>query len=203
MSTSDACKDPSELVLVTGASGFIATHCVKILLENGYRVRGSVRSLKDEKKCAPLRKLVENPKYPIELVEADLLNENSWLNAVKDCTFVLHTASPFPLEDPKDENELIIPALDGTLFVLRACAQEGSQVKRVVLTSSVAAILSEDYENGRVFSEKDWSDPSLLTPYLKSKTLAEQAAWNFLNERKSAGLPCFELAVINPSFVMV
>ena len=89
--------EQNDLVLVTGASGFLASHIVKQLLELGYRVRGTVRSLKDEKKVAPLRKLVENPKHELELVEADLLNESSWLNAVKDCTFVLHTASPVPV----------------------------------------------------------------------------------------------------------
>ena len=103
-------------------------------MEKGYRVRGTVRSLKDEKKVAPLRKLHENPKHELELVEADLLNEQSWFGAVKDCTYVLHTASPFPAAQPKDENELIKPALDGTLFVLRACVQDGTKVKRVVLT---------------------------------------------------------------------
>ena len=86
----------SDLVLVTGASGYIATHIVKQLLELGYRVRGTVRSLTDDKKVAPLRKLVDKSKHELELVEADLLNENSWLDAVKGCTYVLHTASPFP-----------------------------------------------------------------------------------------------------------
>lgn len=86
----------SELVLVTGASGYIATHIVKQLLEHGYRVRGTVRNLKDEKKLGPLRNLVTEPKYPLELVEANLLDEVCWLEAVKDCAFVLHTASPFP-----------------------------------------------------------------------------------------------------------
>jgi nucleoside-diphosphate-sugar epimerase len=81
-----------------------------------------------------LRKLYENSKHELELVEADLLNEQSWLNAVKDCTYVIHTASPFPATQPDDENKLIKPAMDGTLFVLRACVQDDSKVKRVVLT---------------------------------------------------------------------
>ena len=85
-----------DLILVTGASGFVATHIVKLLLEKGCRVRGTVRSLKNEKKVAPLRRLCPSPKFELELVEADLLNENSWLNAVKGCTYVIHTASPFP-----------------------------------------------------------------------------------------------------------
>ena len=98
-------------------------------------MRGTVRSLKDEKKIDPLRKLVANPKHELELVEADLLNENSWLNAVKDCSYVIHTASPVPIGVPADENEVIKPAVNGTLFVMRACVQPGSKVKRVVLTS--------------------------------------------------------------------
>jgi nucleoside-diphosphate-sugar epimerase len=96
----------SDLVLVSGASGFLASHIVKQLQEQGYRVRGTVRSLNDEKKVAPLRKLVENPKYPLELCEADLLDENSWIDAVKDCTYVIHTASPVPNYVPDDENEV-------------------------------------------------------------------------------------------------
>ena len=104
-------------VLVTGASGYLASHIVKQLLEQGYKVRGTVRSLKDEKKVAPLRKLVENPKYPLELCEADLLNENSWIEAVKDCTYVIHTASPFPNAVPRDEKDLILPAVNGYYFM--------------------------------------------------------------------------------------
>ena len=121
-------------------SDFIATHIIKQLLELGYRVRGTVRSLKNEEKVAPLRKLVNYPKHELELVEADLLDEGSWYNAVQGCTHVLHTASSFPNESPKDENELIVPAVNGTLNVFNACVQQGSRVKRVVLTSSIAAI---------------------------------------------------------------
>jgi nucleoside-diphosphate-sugar epimerase len=164
-----------ELVLVTGASGYIATHIVKLLLEDNYRVRGTVRSLKDEKKLAPLRNLVPNSKHQIELVEADLNDEKSWINAVKDCTYVIHTASPFPNEVPRDENEVIKPAVNGTLFVFRACVQEGSKVKRVVLTSSVAAINGDILATNHPFTEKDWPELTNLAPYPKSKALAEKA----------------------------
>jgi nucleoside-diphosphate-sugar epimerase len=99
-------KMSDSLVLVTGASGYLAAHIVKQLLEQGYRVRGTVRSLKDEKKVAPLRNLVENPKHPLELCEANLLDENGWIAAVKGCMFVLHTASPVPSYVPDDENEV-------------------------------------------------------------------------------------------------
>lgn len=192
-----------DLILVTGASGYIATHIVKKLLEKGYRVRGTVRSLRDEKKVGPLRQLAQNSRFELELVEADLMNEDSWSNAVKGCTYVLHTASPFPLKQPSNEDELIRPAVNGTLFVFRACVQEGSRVKRVVLTSSIAAIAGNTYKNGYTYSEKDWPDVQGLEPYLKSKTLAEKAAWDFVRDREKNGLPCFELSVINPGLVMV
>lgn len=142
-----------DLILVTGASGYIATHIVKQLLDKGYRVRGTVRSLKNEKKVAPLRRLADKDKarFEIELVEADLMDEKSWLAAISGCTYVIHTASPFPTNIPRDENELIKPAVDGTLNVFRACVQEGSKVKRVVLTSSTAAVTGEDFKEGYIF----------------------------------------------------
>ena len=191
-----------DLILVTGASGYIATHIVKQLLEKGYRVRGTVRSLKDEKKVAPLRNLTKNFRFPLELVEADLLNESSWSRAVSGCTYVLHTASPFPTERPDNEDVVVKPALNGTLNILRACVQDGSRIKRVVLTSSIAAVAGEIYKQGYTYTEKDWPEGD-LEPYLKSKTVAEKAAWDFVKDRERKGLPCFELAVINPGYVMV
>jgi nucleoside-diphosphate-sugar epimerase len=156
-----------DLILVTGSSGYIATHIVKQLLEKGFRVRGTVRSLKNEKKVAPLRNLVKSPKHEIELCEADLLNEQSWTSAVKGCTYVLHTASPFPDAIPENEKDLIEPAVNGTLFVLRACVKEGMQVKRVVLTSSVASIGGDFFEHNREYTEKDWPDTKNLQAYAK------------------------------------
>ena len=203
MSERDRCKDENEIVLVTGASGYIATHIIKQLLELDYRVRGTVRSLKNESKVAPLRKLVNNPKHELELVEADLLDEKSWLDAVRGCTYVLHTASPFPNEAPADENELITPAVNGTLNVLKACVQDDSIVKRVVLTSSVAAIADSPLIDGKSYSENDWPEPKTLSPYPKSKTLAEKAGWDFVKERESQNQRCFQFSVINPSYVMV
>ena len=200
MKQTDFCQDENDLVLVTGASGYVAIHIVKQLLELNYRVRGT---LKDEKKVAAIRDLDKNSKHKLELVEANLLDEKSWINAVKNCTYVLHTASPFPADRPKNENELITPAVNGTLFVFRACVQEESLVKRVVLTSSVAAIAPEAFENGRKYTEDDWPNTNSLSPYPKSKTLAEKAAWDFCEERKKSGQSCFELAVINPGFILV
>jgi nucleoside-diphosphate-sugar epimerase len=169
----------NKLVLVSGASGFLASHIIKLLQEEGYRVRGTVRSLKDEKKVAPLRKLANNPKHELELIEADLNDESSWLDAVKDCNYVMHTASPVPKYVPSDENEVIKPAVNGTLFVLKACVQEGNKVERIVLTSSVSAISGDECTTDKLYSEKDFSVIEKSQPYTKSKILAEKAG-NFL-----------------------
>lgn len=187
---------------MTGASGYIASHIIKQLMENGYRVRGTVRSTKNEKKCRPLRELVKDPKHQLELVEADLLNEQSWLGAVKDCDYVVHVASPVPASVPRDENELIVPAVNGTMGVLRACVQPGSKVKRVVLTASLAAIAGDEFDSNKTYTEADWADPKVSQPYTKSKILAEKAAWEFIENRKKNNEPCFEFSVINPSMVI-
>jgi len=190
----------SEEVLVTGASGFIATHVVKQLQAAGYKVRGTVRSLKNDDKVAPLRQLCPDAKYPIELVEADLLNPDSWEKAVKGCKFVMHTASPLPLpgtsKDP--ENEVIKPAVEGTNNVLKACLK--AKVKRVVVTSSVAAITETGDFTGRKATEADWTDPDKAPPYTKSKTLAEKAAWDLVANQPDGEK--MELSVVNPVFVL-
>ena len=191
-------SDAVPLVLITGASGFIATHLVQQLLSKGQvRVRGTVRSLSNEKKVQPLYNLVPDAKYPLELVEADLNNEDSWKEAVKDCSYVYHVASPFPLLVPTDENEVIKPAVDGTLNVLKAIVASGG-VKRVVLTSSIAAVTgSSSVEH----TEKDWAPVhDDIGPYQKSKALAEKAAWDFLKDLDESQR--FELAVVNPAIVI-
>jgi dihydroflavonol-4-reductase len=188
------------LVLVTGASGFIAGHCVRELLEHGYAVRGTVRSLQARDKYAHLRAFADRTGGTLEMVEADLGSDRGWREAVAGCTYVWHVASPFPAEVPKDEMDLIRPAVDGTKRVLSACAESGT-VKRGVLTSSVAAVaFGHDAHDHRVRTEADWSNVDRCEAYQKSKTLAERAAWDFV-----AGLPAtqrFELAVINPGFVL-
>lgn len=188
-----------DLILVTGASGYIATHIVKQLLELGFRVKGTVRSLEDQTKVLPLKTFVKNPKHELELCEADLLNDDCWLSVVKDCTYVLHTASPFPNKAPKDENEIINPAVNGTLSVLKACMQPGSKVKKVVLTSSVAAVAGDDFKHSYTYTENDWPDLKDQQAYTKSKIMSEKAAWNFMKEEN----PNFTLATINPGYVMV
>ena len=188
-----------EMVLVTGATGFIATHILQQLLRAGYKVRGTVRNLKNDQKIKPLRELHPDAKYPLELVEADLTSTDGWKEAVNGCTYVIHTASPFPNENPADESEVIKPAVEGTLTVLKAC-HEVQTVKRVVLTSSVAAI-SGGFEIGGSFTEADWTDVDKIgLAYVKSKTLAEKAAWDFVKELPEKER--FELAVINPGYVM-
>lgn len=193
----------SPLVLVTGASGYIAAHVIKLLQEEGYRVRGTVRDLQNEGKVKHLKDLCPDARYPLELVEADLLKEDTWKEAVKDCTYVIHTASPFPSTPPPNPDDVIKPALDGTKNVLQACAEAGT-IKRVVITSSAVAIHGETVmEEGKVYSENDWTNPdsTSLDVYCKSKTLAERAAWDFVNKE----LPedkAFELSVINPCLVL-
>lgn len=188
------------LVLVTGATGYIAGHCIRELLEHGYRVRGTVRSLAAPAKTDHLRRMTEKLGGSLELVEADLTSDRGWPEAVAGCTYVQHVASPFPASVPKDEMELIRPAVDGALRVLRACA-EGGTVKRVVMTSSVAAVaFGHPAGDHAVRTEADWSQAENCDAYPKSKTLAERAAWDFV-----AKLPAdrrFELAVINPGFVL-
>lgn len=187
------------LVLVTGASGFIATHLIQQLLQRGKeRVRGTVRSLKNESKNTVLRSIVQNPKYELELVEADLSNEESWQTAVQGCTYVYHVASPFPVGVPADENEIIQPAVNGTISVLKAVVAAGG-VKRVVITSSIAAITG--LEPNASYSEKDWAPTTgNIGAYQKSKALAEKAAWDFVSKLEEKDK--FELSVVNPALVI-
>ncbi len=181
-------------VLVTGGSGFIGAHCLIQLLEAGYRVRTTVRSLQRE---SDVRKMLKNGGVDageaLSFFAADLDADAGWQEAVNGCEYVLHVASPFPVEAPKDEQELIRPAREGALRVLRAARQAG--VKRVVLTSSFAAVAYGHEAIDRPYTEEDWTDVNHnVRPYPKSKTLAERAAWDFI-AREGNGL---ELAVVNP-----
>jgi nucleoside-diphosphate-sugar epimerase len=185
-------------VLVTGASGFIAMHCVLQLLEQGYRVRGTVRSLAREEHLRHIISKHVQADDRLEFVCADLTDDTGWQSAADGCKYVLHLASPFPAEQPEDENEVIVPAREGTLRVLRAAAECG--VNRVVLTSSLAAIMYGYTNRDKVFDESDWSNlDGKIDPYPKSKTIAERAAWDFIQNQKSPSP--LELSVINPGFV--
>lgn len=186
-------------VLVTGVSGYLAGHCMVQLLEAGYKVRGTVRSLD---KADHIRQIAaENSIHPenLELVEADLTKDDGWDEAVQGCTYVLHVASPFPGTIPEDENDLIRPAVEGTRRVLEAAASAG--VRRVVQTSSVAAVCSAHPDQNQTFDEADWSMlGGDIDPYPKSKTMAEQAAWEVINGLRVT--PKMELAVINPGYIL-
>ena len=189
---------PAPTVLVTGASGFIATHLIKQLQTLGkYSVRGTVRSLKNEEKVKELKGLVPDAAYPLELVEADLTKEEGWKEVVQGCTYVYHLASPFPLSTPRNEDDLIVPAVNGTLNVLKACAESGT-VKRIVVTSSCAAIAHTD--DSHVLTESDWISEDDASAYNKSKLRAERAAWDFVE--KMGDDKKFELAVVNPALVV-
>jgi nucleoside-diphosphate-sugar epimerase len=184
-----------ERVLVTGGTGFIGAPTIIQLLAAGYRVRTTVRNLSraDEVRALAVAGGASGTEA-IEVVAADLLSDEGWPEAVADCSYVLHVASPFPISPPKDEDELILPAREGALRALRASRDAG--VKRVVLTSSFAAIGYGPKMHEGDYTEADWTDPGApgVTAYAKSKTLAERAAWDFVS-REGNGL---ELAVVNP-----
>ncbi len=184
-------------VLVTGATGFIASRIVETLLDKGYRVRGSVRSLGKDRDIDPLRRLRGGDDL-LELVEADLRTPGAFDAAAAGCGQVVHAASPYALNVEDPQRDLIDPAVSGTRHVLSACEKAGT-VTRVVLTSSMAAITDEP-EGDRVLTESDWNEKSSLSrnPYYFSKTQAERAAWAFMNERPRR----FDLVAINPFFVI-
>jgi len=184
-------------VLVTGATGFIASRIVEELLAKGHTVRGTVRSLGKKKELEPLRRMAGAAER-LELVEADLLTPDAFDSAVQGCDAVLHTASPYALDVKDPQKDLVDPAVKGTVNVLQSCARQKT-VKRVVVTSSMAAVTDEP-ESDHVLTEADWNVKSSLTrnPYYYSKTLAERAAWQFVEANK----PGFDLVAINPFLVI-
>jgi len=187
------------MVLVTGGSGFIGAHCILRLLADGHTVRATVRSRGREAEVREmLRRGGAGPGERLEFAEADLMSDAGWAEATAGCAYVLHVAPPFPVKQPRDEDELVRPAREGTLRVLRAARDGG--VKRVVQTSSFAAVGYGRPGHAAPFDETDWTDldgPG-VTAYVRSKTLAERAAWDFV-AREGGGL---ELSTVNPVGVL-
>ena len=184
-----------KLVLVTGGTGFVGVHCILQLLNAGYPVRTTLRSLARKNEIIEMLKnggvdSLEN----LSFIETDLSKDTNWDEAVKDCEYVLHVASPISLTIPKDENEMIAPAVEGTLRVLKAARNAG--VKRVVITSSFGAVGYSHTETDQLITEESWTNPDEkgLSAYIKSKTLAEKAAWDFIAKEGGA----LELSVVNP-----
>lgn len=184
----------SGTVLVTGASGYLAGHCIEELVAHGYSVRGTVRSLSGTS-ADHLERLAAQHGGTVALVQANLMSDDGWDDAVAGCDYIWHVASPAPVKVPRDEDELIRPAVDGTLRVLRAAARNGS-VRRVVMTSSMDAVMQGHPRRAEPWTEQDWSNTDNCLPYPKSKTLAERAAWDFVAET------ALELVTINPGAVL-
>ena len=184
-----------EKVLVTGVSGYIGNHCAAELLKNGYAVKGSLRNLSKAEKVTEAIKKEIDPKENLEFCELDLLKDKGWNEAMNGCQYVLHVASPFINKEPKDENLYIKPAVDGTKRALEAAKKAG--VKRVVITSSMVSML-ENADKSINIDSKSWTnvDAPNVSAYMKSKTLAEKYAWEFIKNQKSDSL--LELVVINP-----
>jgi dihydroflavonol-4-reductase len=194
----------TDRVLVTGATGFIAQHCMLQLLEAGYEVRGTARSADRTAEVAAILSphLSDEARGRLDslnVVAADLTGDHGWRDAVEGCRFVMHVASPLPRGVVKDENELIGPARDGALRVLRAANDAG--VARVVLTSSLSAVIYGK-DRSRLFTEADWSnlDGQRIGAYDKSKTIAERASWEYMASVKDES--SMELTAINPGLVL-
>jgi len=186
-----------ETVLVTGGSGFLAGWCMVELLGKGYEVRTTVRDLGREAEVRAAVAAGGQTGEKIAVLAADLTSDEGWDEAVADCAYVLHVASPFPPVQPKDPDELIVPAREGTRRVLRAALAAG--VKRTVVTSSVAAIAGGAKTPGPL-TEEDWTDLEFdgLSPYVRSKTIAERAAWELVEERGERE----RLTTINPGAIL-
>ncbi|MCE4223651.1 aldehyde reductase [Methylobacterium sp. C25] len=187
-----------DLVLVTGGTGFIAQHCILALLDAGYRVRTTLRTMARE---AEVRRHLQaggaEPGDRLSFVVADLGADRGWAEAVSECLYVLHGASPTPSGDQVSEEDWVRPAVEGNLRVLRAARDAG--VKRVVLTSAFGAVGMGHKPMKRPFDETDWTDLNGdVALYQKSKTLSERAAWEFI-AAEGRGL---ELAAVNPTAVL-
>ena len=187
-------------MLVTGGTGFLGTWCIAELLSRGYEVRTTVRDLaRVDAVRGSLAAAGVEPGDRLSILAADLTADDGWADAVAGCDYVLHVASPFPPQQPKDPDELIVPARDGALRVLRASLAAG--VKRVVMTSSVAAVRHGRAPSAaRPYDETDWTDGNdpKRTPYVRSKAIAERAAWEHVKEAGAED----RLATVNPGAII-
>ena len=184
-----------QTVLVTGGSGFVGGHCILQLLQKGYAVKTTLRSMKRVDEVKDMLKTGGITNFEnLEFIEADLTRDDNWDTAVSGCYYVLHVASPILLAAPKDEDEMIRPAVDGALRVLKAARNGG--VKRVVMTSNFGAVGYSHKDWSTQITEADWTDPNQpgLSSYNKSKAMAERAAWDFIKTEGGN----LELSVINP-----
>ena len=187
------------LVLVTGGSGYVAGYCIAELLNNGWSVRTTIRSVANAKAVRASIGAIASNAAEFEIVEADLNSDAGWSEAAVGTRYALHVASPVPVTDPKNDDELVRPARDGTLRVLKAARDAG--VKRVVMTSSISAIIYGRGARERRFTEEDWTDETNrrdTSPYDRAKTIAERAAWAWL-AAEGGGL---ELVAVNPGLVL-
>ena len=182
-------------VLVTGISGYIGNHCAVELLKSGYSVRGSLRDLSKSKITTEAIKKETNPKDNLEFYELDLLKDEGWDKAMEGCQYVLHVASPYINYEPKDENLYIKPAIEGTNRALKSAKKAG--VKRIVITSSLVSMMG-DANKSIDINHKSWTNVKAknVSAYMKSKTLAEKSAWEFIGNQKNDSK--MELVVINP-----
>jgi nucleoside-diphosphate-sugar epimerase len=185
-----------KTVLVTGGSGYLAGWCIVELLRRGYRVRTTVRNASREHEVHAAVDSEVDSHHNLTVHQADLLSDDHWDHVIEGCDYVLHVASPLPVSQPKDADELIVPAREGTQRVVSRALDAG--VERVVLTSSVAAIRGGN--EGRPLDETIWTDLSSpgLTPYVQSKTIAEQTAWGLAAERDARQ----RVAAVNPTVII-
>ncbi len=186
-----------QKILVTGASGFIASHTILELLNHGYDVRGTIRDISRAEKLSAVLAKYSDRANDVEFAEAELTDSDCWDEAVAGCDGIFHIASPVVIDQPKDPNELIAPAREGTLNVLKAAKNAG--IKRVVITSSDSAVSQHEDADKRVQHAGDWSDINMprISPYALSKTIAERAAWEYVD-----GYDDLELVTINPALVL-
>ena len=190
--------EQKETVLVTGGSGFVGLHAISQLLRRNYKVKATIRNVaKQDEVIETLKATGLGSLEDLSFVQADLSSDDHWAEAVQDCRYVLHIASPISTHNPADENEMIRPAVDGALRVLKAASNAG--VKRVVLLSSYGAVGYTNRGTG-IVTESDWTNPDdkHLPAYPKSKTLAERAAWDFMKSERTS----LELSVVNPVAIL-